>query len=131
MELFLKASAAALIAAILALALWKQGKDISVLLMILASAMILLAAASYFEPVLDFLSGLQQLGQLDSGAFRILLKAVGIGLLAQIVSLICNDAGNSALGKALQIAAGAAVLWLATPLLEGLIELMQKILGGV
>ncbi len=131
METFLKASAAALIAAILALSLWKQGKDVSVLLSIAACAMILIAAASYFEPVFDFLEQLQQLGQLDGGAMRILLKAVGIGLLAQIVGMICADAGNSALGKTLQILAGAAVLWLAMPLLQGLMDLVQKILGEV
>lgn len=131
METFLKASAAALIAAILALSLWKQGKDVSVLLTIAASAMILIAAASYFEPVFDFLERLQQLGQLDGGAMRILLKAVGIGLLAQIVGTICADAGNSALGKTLQILASAAVLWLAMPLLQGLMDLVQKILGEV
>lgn len=127
----MKAAACALITLILGLALAKQEMDASLLLTIAACCMVVTAAAVYLEPVIDFFQELQSLGQLDSGLLGILLKAVGIGLLAEITGLICADAGNAALGKALQVLAGAMVLWLSIPLLRSLMELVQEILGEV
>lgn len=131
MELFLKAVAVVLVTLILGLALHKQGKDISLLLTILACCMVVTAALTYLTPVVSFFQDLQNLGQLDSGMLKILLKAVGIGLLAEVASLICSDAGNAALGKTIQVLASAVVLWISLPLLESLMELVQKILGEV
>ena len=58
-----------------------------------------------------------------------MLKAVGIGVISEIAVLICQDSGNAALGKGLQLLATIVVLWLALPLMQGLLELVQKILG--
>lgn len=131
MELFLKAAAGALIVVVLGLALAKQEKDVSLLLTIAACCMVVTAAVTYLEPVIDFFRELQTLGQMDSDMIGILLKAVGIGLLAEIVGLICADAGNAALGKALQTLSAAVVLWISIPLLRSLMELIQEILGEV
>ena len=46
-------------------------------------------------------------------------------------SLICSDAGNSALGKTLQILGAVAVLWLSIPLINSLIALLEQILGDI
>lgn len=131
MEMFLKAAAGVLITVILSLALMKREKDIGMLLTIAGCCMVVVAAVTYLQPVIDFFRELQRLGQLDSGLLGILLKAVGIGLLAEITGLICADAGNAALGKALQVLASAVVLWLSIPLLQSLMELVQEILGEV
>ena len=85
--------------------------------------------AGFLEPVLDFWKQLQQVGQLDETWLTILMKVVGIGLIAEVASLVCADAGNGSLGKAIQILAAAVILWLSIPLLEGLLELVQRILG--
>jgi hypothetical protein len=41
------------------------------------------------------------------------------------------DAGNSAMGKAIQISAVFVILWLSIPLLNGMLELVRELLGGV
>lgn len=128
---FLQASAAVLLAVILGLVLSKQGKDWTLLLTVAASCMVLAAAAAYLEPVLDFARELQQLSSLDGDLLSVILKAVGIGLVAEIAALICQDAGNAALGKGLQILAGIVVLWLSVPLMRSLLELVQTILGEI
>ena len=43
----------------------------------------------------------------------------------------CTDAGNGALGKALQLLTGAVILWLSIPLIQALIELLSEMLGEV
>lgn len=127
MEIFLKAVAAVLIAAILCLVLAKQGKDFSLLLTLVVCCMVLVAAVSYLKPVFTFARRLVELGQINSQLFGVLLKSVGIALLAEIGELVCKDAGNNTLGKALQILAAAVILWLSIPLLDELIDLMESI----
>lgn len=66
--------------------------------------------------MLDFLRELSDLAGLESSVLTILLKVLGIGLISQLAQLLCADSGNGAMGKALQILAGAVTLWLALPL---------------
>ena len=129
MEGVLQASAAVLLAVVLGLVLAKQGKDWALLLTAAVSCMVLAVAASYLQPVLDFVRELQSLSGLDGQLLTVVLKAVGIGLVAEIAALICQDAGNAALGKGVQILASVAVLWLSLPLMRELLELVQTILG--
>ena len=131
MDIFIKSTAGVLITIVLILALSKQGKDISLLLTIAVCCMLVSTAIIYLNPVTDFLDRLQSIGQLDPETLTILMKAVGIGLLAEITGLICTDAGNASLGKALQLLATATVLWMSIPLLNELIELIDKILGAI
>lgn len=131
MDIFVKCAAGVLVAAVLIITIAKQGKDISILLVMAVCCMVLGAAVTFLQPVVDFIKQLQSIGQLDSEMITILLKAVGIGLLAEITSLICADSGNASLGKALQLLATATILWLSLPLLNELIELIDNILGAI
>lgn len=131
MDIFLKAAGGVLIALVLYLVLSKQGKDVSLLLTVAVCCMVAAAAVNYLKPVIDFFETLQSIGQLDSGLLRIILRAVGIGLLAEITGLICTDAGNAALGKTLQLLACAVVLWMSVPLFTNIITLIEEILVSV
>ena len=131
MERFFQAAAAVLIAVIIGLVLSKQGRDWTIILTALVSCMVLSVTAAYLEPILDFVGQLKAVSNLDGDILVIILKAVGIGLVAEIAALICQDAGNAALGKGIQILASVVILWLALPLMQGLLELVQKIMGGV
>lgn len=131
MDLFIKATGCILIAIILCLILSKQGKEFSLLLSIVICCVIAATAMRYLEPIIDFFKRLQSVGQLDSSLLQITLRAVGIGILAEITGLICTDAGNAALGKVLQILACAVVLWLSVPLFSSLLELVEEIMSSV
>ena len=131
MDVFLKASAGVLVSVVFVLILSKQGKDLSVLLIVAVCCMVASCAFAYLQPVKLFLARLLTIGQLESDTLSILLKSVGIGVVAEISCLICNDAGNAALGKTLQFLASAVILWLAIPLLNELIALIDDILGAI
>ena len=118
-----------LITVVLSIVLNKQNKDLSIVLILAVSAMVLFAAISYIEPVFAFIDKLQELGNLDKSVLQIILKAVGISLIAEIAVQVCQDSGNTALGKAVQIFATMAVLWISLPLMESLIDLLQNIMG--
>ena len=131
MDRFWQIIAGVLLTVVLGVALSKSSKDMTLVLTMIVCSMVLTAAFAYLEPVLDFIKQLQTLGQLDSTMSGILFKAVGIGVVAEIAVLICNDSGNGALGKALQIMATVVILWLSLPLMQSLLELIQKIMGEI
>ena len=131
MDVFLKAAVCVLVAVVWALILAKQGKDISILLVTAVCCMVIGAAVAYLKPVLDLVDRLQSVGNINSDTLSIMLKATGIGVVAEVTGLICTDAGNAALGKTLQFLACAVILWLSVPLLNELLELLDEILGAI
>lgn len=129
MEGFWKAAAGVLIAVVLDLALGKQEKDISLLLSLAACCMAAVVAVSYLEPVLEFLEELNALREMQDGFLGILLKAVGISLVSEVAGMICNDSGNGALGKILQLLGSAVILYLSIPIFNALMTLIREMLG--
>lgn len=126
---FWKAAAMILIAVVLGLAVGKQEKDISVLLTMAVCCMTAMIAVSYLEPVLDFLWELESVGNIQKGFLGILLKAVGIALIAEVAGMICSDAGNGSLGKTLQMLGSVVILYLSMPIYNALLTLIREILG--
>ena len=131
MERFLQAAAGVMAATVLWIILSKQGKEYALILSLGACSLVLLMVFQFFRPVVELLHQLQDLGDLQPEWLSVMLKALGIGLVVEMSSLICADAGNAALGKTMQILGAAAVLWLSIPLINSLIELLQQILGGL
>ena len=129
MELFVKVTATILIVAIFCVVLSQHGKDISLLLSLAACCMVLVLSVSYLQPVLDFIRNLTELGGINQSLVNTILKITGIGILSQIAMLVCADAGNQSLAKALQMMTTALVLCLSVPLLEEMLSLIEGILG--
>lgn len=131
METFLQAVGLVLIGVVLTMVVGRQSRDMSLLLSLGISAMVCIAGAGYLSTLTDFLGEIRQLGNLDNHWISILLKCAGIGFLAELAGLICADAGQSAMGKALQILANAAVIFLSLPLLRELLNLLEEVLGNL
>jgi len=129
MERFIQVLAGVLLTVLLGAAISKQAADMKMLLTIAVSCMVLAVVIRYLEPVIAFVEELQTAGNLDSEMVRILIKCVGISVVAEITVLVCSDSGNAALGKGIQMLATAVVLWLGLPLLQELLELVQRMLG--
>lgn len=128
MDLFIKTVAGVFFALVLIVTLTKQTKDMATILSIGVCCMLGGIAFTYLRPVVSFLHTLQEKTGVDSACFEILLKTVGIALLGETASLICTDAGNSSLGKVLQMLSSAVILWLSLPLLEKLLDLVDGVL---
>ena len=66
-----------------------------------------------------------------SGAvFAPLFKTAAIGILAQLAGTICRDSGQQALAQAVEICCGFVSFYLALPLLELVLSLLQTMIGG-
>ena len=129
MEPFWKAAALALIAGVLSLTLKNQDREYGLLLSIAACLMVTAITVTYLKPVYAFLKELETLGDLRGDMLAILIKALGVGLASEIASMICTDAGNASLTKAIQLLGGAVILYLAVPMFSALMDLIQKIVG--
>lgn len=131
MDRFWQAAAGGLVAVVLWLILSRQGRDFALLLSLLACCMVLTAMGMYLEPVLDLGKRLERLGNLQPEWISIMLKSMGIGLIVELTSLICADAGNASVGKAIQFLGTSVILWLSIPLINGLLDLITQVLGDV
>lgn len=128
MNLLLRVIAGVLISVVLYHLIPNERKELSLLLTIASSCMVCVTALSYLKPVMTFLNDLQNIGKLNSGMFEILIKSVGVGLVAEITTLICKDFGNGALGKSVQFLAITVTLSLSLPIFNELLELIRNIL---
>lgn len=131
MGIFWKTAAAVLITVILSVALGKQEKDIGVILSMAVCCMVMVSALVYLEPVVEFLRELESVGDLQGDFLGILLKALGIGLVAEIAATVCADAGNGSLGKTIHTLGAAAILYLSLPVFRAMLDLLRRILEEV
>ncbi len=123
--------AGALVTVILCAVLKQQGGYLAVLLGLAACSVLLMAAFAYLEPVMEFVQKLKETAGIDDDLFSVVVKAVGVGLITEFAGLICADSGNGAVGKAVETVGAAVILWLSLPLMTGLLELVQQMVGNL
>lgn len=131
MALFWKAAAGVLITLVLSLAIGSQSRDLHLLLTITACTMVGILAMTYLEPVLDYLRELDSLSPLQTDMLTVLLRAAGIGLTAEVIGMICMDAGNASLGKTVQLLGSAVILCMSLPIVRTMLDLIRKLLGDL
>ena len=130
METGYQICAVAAVCAILCAVLKRYSPDYAVLLSILCCAAALMASLRLFAPVLDFLRRLRELTDIEPALFTPLLKTAAIGILAQISGAFCLDAGETALGKAVELSAAVLALVCLLPLGTAVLEAVQTMIGG-
>ena len=131
MTIFWKATAGVLVSLILILTLGKQEKDIGILLNIAVCCMLATGLFQILDPIIHFLDTLRELTAMESSALTTMLKLAGIGLVSELISMICMDSGCSSLGKGLQLLGSCLMLYLSIPIMELLLDTIQSIMGGL
>ena len=129
MEAFWKAVAVIILTVILGVTIGKAEKDISVVLSVAACCIILIVALQYLEDVIAFIWRLTSTASAHSPLTDTMLKITGVALITELTVLISSDAGNSSLGKAVEILGNAAILFLAIPLFETFLTMIQEMMG--
>ena len=128
MDIFLRASALIIIAVILLIVVPKNAKEFAGIVSLCACICLAVSACYILEPVLSFVNELSITTGIDNDMFSILIKITGIGILSEIISLICVDSGNSAMGKGTQLLGTAVILWMSLPLFRLMIETIKTVL---
>ena len=78
------------------------------------------------DPILDFLNNLVKPS--SQNYITLLLKAVGVSLVASTASDVCRDCGETAIASKVELLGKCEILLLSLPLLEELTELITHIL---
>lgn len=130
METIGKLIAAALICCALNLLLRKQAPELTLALCAVVCALCFLTVLPFFSPVLAFVRRLEEITGLSQAVFAPLFKTAAIGLLSQLAGTLCRDSGQQALGQTIEICSGFLCVYLALPLLEMVLSLLQTMIGG-
>lgn len=131
MELYWKALAIALTAAVLGVTVQRQEKEMFLLLAVSGCIVVGVIFLHFLEPVISFLRELEARGNLQTDMLTILLKAVGIGIVSELAAMICTDSGNAGLGKVLHLLGTGVILWICLPIFRSTLELIETILGEI
>ena len=78
------------------------------------------------DPILDFLNNLVKPS--SQNYISLLLKAVGVSLVASTASDVCRDCGETAIASKVELLGKCEILLLSLPLLEEITELITHIL---
>lgn len=130
MELFLQAAVIAVVTVVMTAMLKKTNRELALLLSLAACVLIGVFLTQLAEPVVSFLLKLRDLAGLDNALMTPMLKTIGIGLLTQLSANICADAGENAIAKLVEVCGGLLALYVALPLMEAVIDMVEQMSGG-
>ena len=125
---FWKMAAIAILTVIFSTTISKTEKDISLVLSIAASSLVLLTAMRYLSELIDFLWQMNNNAVWKNPFVEPLLKISGVALMTELTSLISSDAGHSSLGNAMQILGNTVILVLTIPVFESFFAVVQELL---
>ena len=121
-------AALAVVVSVLSLTLRRQSADWSMLLSLagcVAAAGLIMEQAG---PLTRLFARLAEKTELPVTLTAPLFKAAGMGLLTQIAAAVCQDAGQSALAKLVELGGGVLCIIVSLPLLEAVLALIESML---
>lgn len=113
---------------LLALSLRQQRPEYAMLLSLACGLFVLFflvgKMGDIFSQLQDLLTGLSGQSELT----EIVLKALGICILAELGSQCCRDAGETAIATKVELAAKAALVLMSIPIFQTLLEVAGELL---
>lgn len=126
----LKIAAGSVISVIMMVTLRKRNSELSMALSLLVCAILLLSGMQSFRLVWNYLNDVGNATGIVTPLFGTALKVCGICILTQIAGTFCQEAGEAAVGKVVELCGGAASICAMMPMLDAVVSLMKDLLGG-
>ena len=117
----------AIAAAVLCLLLKKINPEYTVMITLVSTAAIMLAALGSVTEILGKVNSFTDI--IDMDILIVPLKVLGIMLLARISSEICDDAGGKSIAFTVKLSSKILAVFISLPLFEDLITKMQEAFG--
>ena len=124
----IKISAIAIISSIIALQFKSKNGEIAIVLSL--SAAVIIAALS-FGKITDIFSSINQIYSINGINFsylKIMIKCLGISLICQFSSNICDDSGFSALSAQVILIGKIFIIIISLPIINEILNMIIKIL---
>ena len=119
-----------IVTAVLVTLIRRSNAELALLVSVAACVGMALLTLRLIEPVVSFFEKLEALSGLESELLSPLVKSVGIGVLTQLCAAFCADAGQSALGKLVELSGSILAIYVALPLLEAVLVMIRSMMGG-
>ncbi len=127
----LKLFGGAIIAVMLLLILRRESPDIALTAKMCVGVMLAVACIASVSPLIGFIGEIEASFGADetiAGAVEVLLKALGVSILAHVTANLCRDAGEGSIAYYVELAAKIEILILSLPLLREIISLATELL---
>lgn len=128
MEDMLKVAAVGVAAALCAVVVRKNVRELGLALALAAGAIILAFALGAVGSVRAFMERLGDLAGLSPAVLEPVMKTVGIALVTRLASEVCRDAGEGGIASAVEITGVVLALFVALPLLEAVLDTVTRLL---
>jgi stage III sporulation protein AD len=128
-ELLLRVVGVGLLCSVAALLLRQSRGELVPLIRLGGTVLILGAILPVLGEVLERLSFLSESEHVAPYA-EVMLRALGIALLAKLAGDLCRDVGEGGLASGVELAGKVILLLLSVPMMEELLDLASRILDG-
>lgn len=119
---------AGIIGTVLSVVLKQYKPEFSMYITLITGMLMLGAAVSAVKPALDMISSYMEIADPDSEYAEILIKTLAVCYLTQMAGDSCSDAGETSIAAKIALAGKIAVVLIALPLFEKLMEVIKQLL---
>lgn len=119
---------AGIIGTVLSVVIKQYKPEFSMYITLITGMLMLGAAVSAVKPALDMISSYMEIADPDSEYAEILIKTLAVCYLTQMAGESCSDAGETSIAAKIALAGKIAVVLIALPLFEKLMEVIKQLL---
>lgn len=127
----LKLFGGAIIAVLIIVILRRESPDMAISVKMCAGVILAVACIASMTPIIEYVGEIGESFGADeslSMAIEVLLKALGVSILAHVTANICRDAGEGSIAYYVELGAKIEILILSLPLLVDIISLAAELL---
>ena len=119
---------AGIIGAVLSVVLRQYKPEFSVYITLITGMLMLGAAVTAVKPVIETVSGYLQIADPDTSYADVLIKSLAVCYITQMASDSCADAGEKSIVAKIELAGKFAIVLLALPVFDRLMEVIKQLL---
>lgn len=124
----IRLGAIAVTAALCAVILKKNVRELGLVLSIAAGAVILLQVVGTLEHVRTFTDALSDAAGISQAVISPVFKTVGIAVVTRLAAELCRDAEERGLAAFIETAGAVTALWVALPLMKTVLSMIMGLL---
>lgn len=119
---------AGIIGAVLSVVLRQYKPEFSIYITLITGMLMLGAAVTALKPVIETVSGYLQIADPDTSYADVLIKSLAVCYITQMASDSCADAGEKSIAAKIELAGKFAIVLLALPVFDRLMEVIKQLL---
>lgn len=116
-----------ILASIIAVILKEQTKEISLIVIIASTIMLLFVSLNYIKPIVSLITNIVSTSSIDNAYIVVILKIIGISYMIEFGKDICLDAGQNAIANKMEIAGKVIIVSLSLPIIASILETIENL----